>query len=1504
VRATQIRYHLNIRAVTVLGALGLILALGLFLVGEYQGSRVLDNALNQVKKFNADAADAKRPEQQIQARDLALRHVSQYLASRPDDAEALEIQAKLLLPIDWRASIPVYEHLLRVKDLPPRIAQDARRNLTELYISQSMLYLRGKYARLLPEKTAEQLRFHAAEVLADQWFDRENQRPAEVAENLEISKKAREAKDPAKAELAMKAAYAEGQRLRTATMHRLLAAALENQVIESKTFRSFKDKDGKTVTIDLVDYAVREYQAALEIDPKDARAASYLADLYKDKKKDRATAVRVLDDLLAADPKSVLARLVRYRFFKTTGEDSVAAGELKLAAEQAPDNVDVIVRAASEALQGHQPDPALARQWIEKLPKSSRDQLSSLEGLIDYLQQDRMGAVSTWSKGLERSGGNDKDLTFQLAFVMLELGRDAQAEELVEQYRRLAGDDAPRLHWLKALQDERAGHYGLAVGRLLALRNNKLVDADIKGKIPRMLGRCQEAHGNRDDAEATYREGLRLTPGSIPLRLSLAQLLLSGRKSQSQSDDPIKDAINLLEQGIKSHPDTPELLIAVVRARLHQQILRPAEKRNWVEFDAAYKRAVAVSPTSPLLAQDYAERLTLANQTDQAIGLLKEATNKSPKSAELAIDMARVLSRQGHLDQALQVIEQAMDPKAAGDRGNLRTERAQILANLGRAREALAGLVRNLDAISDAERDEVWNKLVSLYQAYDDRGTVRDTFKEWARQQPHDPRPRVAMVELDIATHKDEETIAEQFKALDSMKSKGDLHDRFDDILIVAEASELLWKRSLLKGTDTSNRESLLKQAEERVDRILANNPSQPRALLMKGHLFDLKGDTDKAITAYWGAWDRGTPDALVRLADILTRPNLKRPNRKQEIDDLRRADPTSQVDQVVAMAYIRNQDPTEALRIIDESIRDHHDASPWQIEIYNRLGSTDKAVAALRALAEKRPEILEPWLTLLRYQATHGRAQAAEQTIAEIKKKIATDLPELVEAQYRMAVNDLAGADKAIDEALHRFPDDRKVLLGAAQYFETRGRNDRAEACRKHAVERDPSDRTAALQLAMTLSARPESWSQALELLGPETPSKETPEDRLARGVVLARSPDRALRQAGIEKLDALWIDLPTASNVAIAARDYLVRCLLALGNPEKAARIAEISARTSSDPAAKALYVETLLQNKQFDIAETQLDQLAKIDPANAFDANFRVRLVQGRSFQKGEQAREFAAKLEQLYLGRESDSDRELIGREVFPLLLAKGPPDREAAERVGRRMAQKNPALSWMPAAILAGRGARKEALDLCLIAAQAATDSGDLRQISQVTLDLAVNTSAESSALERAQQVIDAALSHTPDADNLLVVKAMLEHLQGHYDREVRLYRTVLPRQPRSALLLNNLAWALSEGMDQPSDGLEKIDDLIRFAGRQPENLDTRGVILNRLGRPQDAVKDLEEAVKAEPTGSHLYHLALVYKKMDRIADFRKTLEAAKRAGLTAASVDLNERAELEALMNH
>jgi len=1459
VTAARIRYHLNVRAVLYLTAASVVSALGVYFLWGFQETRVLASGLKQVRAFQKVGAAEKDLEGRERNYDLALRHLNQYLDSRPNDPDGLEIEGEILTARDdLPSAISVYEHLLRVETGGAR-AQFVRRRLAKLCIRVSNIY---RYI-LKPDDAAKVLRYNAAEFLA-----------------RKLIEKNAEAKPP----------------VDDAESHRLLAMALEGQLRPDEPDKTTRELevmvDGKpqTTTVNLAHQAISEYRKALALDPGDLVAAMCLAELYQ-KLKDPVAAKAVLDGLLKAYTNLVDVHRIRSVFFKNNGDIRAAADELDAAAKLAPGDLEIILMATENALRLDPGGIEEARRWLEKVPEQSRNdpRVFRMQGMVEYTMQDFDAAIRTWRKGLELSNAANAELIQWIALTQLELGRDDEAATFVTQYRRLVGDEDPILRLLEGMQDQHEGRYSRAIERLEWARA-RLPESQ-QPFVSQCLGDCQEKQGNLEEAEKMYRIALQLDPKSLILRRRLSRLLLARRPEEAARE---------IEQGLVSHPHQPDLLIALAQVKFREQRARAPERRNWSDFDEVIKRATAVVPQNTALILLHAERLALDAGLDQAAMFLKEVVEKTPQSPELARRLSEHLLGLGRTDQALQVVGKAMDPKAAGDRGVLRIQRANVLAALGQGREARSALIRDIGRLSPGDQDEVWGFLVLFCHDLGDPDASRSAYNDWTRQLPDDPRPKLALLEMEIAAN-DGSAIRIRLESLRPRDERGELTWR------LAQARERLWERSNIvvskedrpsQAESKKKRQALLKEADTLVESVLHDIKIDPTALLLRAHILKEEDSIKLAEDTYRQAWARGNTAALLSLVKLLVE---QRETKEKELEQLLNVDTSKYIDKIVSLVFLERGENDKALRIVEQSLSEKPGIQPWQIVVLDMLGEKEKAESVVRALAEQSG-VLDWWLNLVRRQVERGQASVAEKTIAEIKRRVKVEQPELLEAECRRAAGDWPAADRAFSETLNHYPNVVKVQMRAAEYFQERGRNDRAQECLRRVLSQDPNDRVARHQLARLLAAqteRPDAWKEALELLGPERPGTDTPEDRLARATVLLRSGDKARMKEARALLEALAADLAIMDPRGVSARILLTRLLLVTSQPEQAGRVIEETALSGIDPESIALYGETLLQTGKFSVLDKQLKRLEKIEQGRQLEANLRIQMILKQK-SSGQAA---AAALEETYLERERSPGGETFGRLAFARLLGMGPDALEVAERLGRRLARHNAALSWMPARVLVNRGDRLGALLLCQAAAQSPGDPVHLREACGIAMEVAVADRDDPTMLEKADAVLAAAIARTPEADDLLIMKAMLDHLRGHFDEEIRHYRSVLARKPQHLVVLNNIAWSLSEGVQQPSEALGMIDDVIRIQGRNSNNIDTRGVILMRLGRHDEAIEELKWVVQTEPTGIHYYHLAHAYHKAGRTGEFRDTMEKLRQTGLAVTDLDTTERSDYQALMN-
>lgn len=84
--------------------------------------------------------------------------------------------------------------------------------------------------------------------------------------------------------------------------------------------------------------------------------------------------------------------------------------------------------------------------------------------------------------------------------------------------------------------------------------------------------------------------------------------------------------------------------------------------------------------------------------------------------------------------------------------------------------------------------------------------------------------------------------------------------------------------------------------------------------------------------------------------------------------------------------------------------------------------------------------------------------------------------------------------------------------------------------------------------------------------------------------------------------------------------------------------------------------------------------------------------------------------------------------------------------------------------------------------------------------------------------------------------------------------------------------MNNLAFLLANDMQRPEDALPLAERAAQMLSTQPSVIDTLGWIYYRLGRYEDAQRELLRSIGLQSTAASYYHLGRVYEAMDRDQD--------------------------------
>jgi tetratricopeptide (TPR) repeat protein len=1216
--------------------------------------------------------------------------------------------------------------------------------------------------------------------------------------------------------------------------------------------------------------AISEYEAALRLDPHDAVAAEHLASLVRGRLKDIPRSDRVLDALRDLDPDRVQVRLARFRHYDRFDDRVRAAAELAETTRLAPGDVGIKLAAAEYAIR--RGDVMNARLYADAIPAEHREglQFRLLLATIELAERRPDAALETYRAGLASTGGTAPELNWWLAFVLLQVGRAEEARPIVSRYTRLVGEKELKGRFLRALLDEKSARPLVAIGELESLAG-KLSDS-LAPTLFMTLGRCYEAVGDERKAIDAYRRAAAAVPTLAAPRLATAKLLESRRPDE---------AVAYLAAEARSASADSSLKVALAEILLRRQAASPLDRRSWRDFDVAFDAAARADPSGAAVAMMRADRMSLVGDSAGALALLEAATRTAPRDTSIWVAYASALERAGRIKDALIAIDAASAPSAAGDRVPLRIARARLLTANGRGREARDRLVKDVSGFTPTERVAIQEELARLHAAQGDIASARSAIDEWARLAPGSPEPRLALLAFALSSE-DDALIRSTVESIRGSVGPNDILGRLCRVV------------ELLRGRGPSGKDA--EEAERLLEEIRAVAPEVPTVALLRGELFESLGKVDQAAAEYRIAWQRGVDPALPKLVVLLARHG-----KVEALAALRRDRPAdARLERLLAVAAksIGNGQSIEAL--VGTSASDRAavpEARAARAEALAAAGKVAEAEALLLARAQESRGNEGAWLDLLRFQVANGRSQAIASTITATKAAVKSRKPEVIEAGCLAIAGDRAGADRAMEAALKAYPNDIDVQTAAAGVAQAAGRTTEVIARLRRVLELDPAQTSVARQLSVVLvrAARDVSdWDRVWAGLEPES---SDPEARLIRAYVLALCPDPERRRGAVGILESLLADLNADSPIARTAREYLVPLLIAEKAVDRARQVASTPATRSSNPSAVILYVEALLASRDFEEARRQLDRLRTIDPDDRREARLRVRLIREEA-----PPAEVVARLERAYLDRLDGPSSEAMGIEVATTLESMGADAWPVAARVAARLVSKKPALGWIPARLAAREGRRDEACRLALDAI--AKGAGpEFREAARVALMVASTAATDRKALDAAAAVLDAALKREPNAVDLLIQSGMTRHLQGRYDDEAVLYRSALARDPSNAIARNNLAWIIGEDQRKPSDALTIIDELIRDAGPEASRLGTRGVILFRLGRLDDAIASLEAGIRLRPAAVSNYYLALAYQKAGRADDARRTLDAARRAGLTIADIDEPSRAEYQAFIS-
>jgi uncharacterized protein (TIGR03790 family) len=150
--------------------------------------------------------------------------------------------------------------------------------------------------------------------------------------------------------------------------------------------------------------------------------------------------------------------------------------------------------------------------------------------------------------------------------------------------------------------------------------------------------------------------------------------------------------------------------------------------------------------------------------------------------------------------------------------------------------------------------------------------------------------------------------------------------------------------------------------------------------------------------------------------------------------------------------------------------------------------------------------------------------------------------------------------------------------------------------------------------------------------------------------------------------------------------------------------------------------------------------------------------------------------------------------------------------------------------------------------------------------------------------EGARQSLEQAVAQDESVSAAWRALGLLYDTAKEYDKALAAYRRVVALEPKDALSLNNLAYAMAIREGNPKDALPIAERALLLAPRNPAVADTVGWIKHLLGDNSGAVKLLQPAAKVLPASAEVQlHAAIVFAALGRFEEAAAALKAAESA---------------------
>jgi len=1234
-----------------------------------------------------------------------------------------------------------------------------------------------------------------------------------------------------------------------------------------------------------VEPAIGYYQRAIRADAKKVSAYVYYAGLLQNPLKRTDEARAVLDQAVAAAPQSAEAYSGRAQFFRSSGKTAEAVADIRQAVKLKPaDGVILLAAAELEQLAGNTKASRAHFQEGYRLFPTNTKFLTAVAWNLFYegKSEESVAALNAGHK----ANPKDVDILTLLVEMYAQNGQLAELEKALAELRDAkpaAADKALTEHHARALLFGQArlamrrGQWAAAQESFAKLRDQALRTPTLFRQANALLAQCA-AQLNDTAAELdAYRRILDADPNAVTVRLEYARAFARAGRNDDAREQFIVAVVR---------PDAPGRWVSET-ARQLLLFARP---------DPAARQALAKVVDG--LRADQSVNVLLAkaelnldrNRPRDSLPAIEKALETNPKSAALHLARAALLDRLYGTDRALAAL--AEGDKYAGQFADFRVAKARLYAARmdPAASESLLELGRGLERYSVDDRVRILQELVLAFRSIGAAGDATGHLELLAQTRPDHLIARELLAATSLRTGATERRQAALREIAAVEGPDGPTSRR-------AEALRLLYEYT---GDAT-----VLAKSRALLESVLKVQRSDAAAEFLLGRVDELAGNSAAALKHYKTAVDLRLLDAPCEelfacaagrkgtLPAAILRDGLPLADRF-DVDRHR----------TVILAALPLYDEPARGKLADTlaAKADAADASELTNlgRLFTKLGLSQQAEVAFRQASQAAPESPEGWAALVTARAKQNDADGLQSAIAEVRRGLPAIDANLLVGSALAAAGKFDQARAEFESAATLNPDDTRPLRRLASLAMIARRPDDARTLLQKLIDLPrPTSvddvRWARRNLAVSLVAFASSrlqFERAQQLLAANARDGDYSEDdQRARVVILASQKSLAVadggtaRQEAIRQLEALAAKgTRTADDVLMLAKLYRAENDL----PKAQESRTRLKTEFADHYAGIAYLARQALAEYDLDECGKLLGILRKLGPGQlgTVAIDFHYHVLTGAATQGLRLLDTFVAAGE----SGDEQARRGVMVADLVSELLGRNPlssrPDvasalRQYAIRRYEPFADKNPQVFQRTVALLCEDDQTGRATDA-------------VQKYRKVFPDETI--AAAKDVVQRKGKGVDQKqtelflkdlLSKKPLSLGLKLALADFYDYAGRHDESIRLYRDVLSKDPTNVAALNNLAWVLSYDRRETTritEALARIQQAIDLAGPLEELLDTRARILFEAGRPESALRDLNETICETPSAQRYADLAAMLRRAGKPADAEKALAEAKRQG--------------------